>query len=400
MNVFVYIAGFTLSTFLVRLAQQYSVKTKDIRFLVLSFLAMLIPCYIAGCRALTIGTDVEVYASPMFDIAKGSDSFENFLNTTWYMVYVKKSISDIELGYNIIVYIAAKVFGSVQVLLFLTEVLVIVPVYIALVKMRKQLPMWVGVLTFYLMYYNLSLNIMRQSIGMAFILLAFSYLFNESKKGFVICFLIAFLFHKTSLLGIVVLFIYLYMVKERSLKSQSSLLCVQTVTRNIYTKKGKVVIGIGTHKLMIITVIGILTIVFYQIVISVLDKLGFSFYTRYLLGGVSYLPKQIIVRLPFLIIAMLVWKVLKENKLSLFYVALVIIDILMSQLAGADVQAIRVAMFFGIFNVFLVPMLYLAAPKKYRKIIRLFINIYLIAYWLYYFVLKASGETYPYIFYR
>mgnify|MGYP001021134194 CR=1 FL=1 len=216
----VYIFGFSLSLLLIGLAQRY--KTKDIRFQVLSFFALLIPCFIAGLRDLTIGTDVNVYASPMFDIAKSSSSLKSFLNTTWYMVYVK--ISDIEMGYDVLVFVTAKVFGSVQSLLFLTEMLVVVPVYVALVKMRKQLPIWVGMLTFYLMYFNLSLNIMRQSIAMAFLLLAFSYLFNESRKGFVVSFIIAVCFHTSAFLGIIVFAIYLYVVKDRKMSFQTMFL--------------------------------------------------------------------------------------------------------------------------------------------------------------------------------
>lgn len=346
----VYVSGFAISILFIKLAQRYS--TKGISFLSLSFLALLIPCCIAGWRALTIGTDINVYAAPMFNIAKSSKSLNDFLNTTWYMVYTKKTISDIELGYDLLVYISAKVFGSIQALLFLTEVLVIVPVYTALVKMRKQIPTWVGMLTFYLMYYNLSLNIMRQSIAMSFILLAFSYLFVESRKGFIIYFGTAVLFHKSALLGIIILIIYLYLVKERSMKNYFLHVHVQkAVTRG------------GTHKLMIITAIGISAIVFYQTIISVLNRLELSFYARYMLGGVSFLPKQVIIRLPFLLFAIMVWKVLKDIKLSLFYVAMVIVDILLSQLAGADAQTMRVSMFFGIFRVFFAPTLYAEAPK-------------------------------------
>ncbi len=387
----VYIFGFSLSLLLIGLAQRY--KTKDIRFQVLSFFALLIPCFIAGLRDLTIGTDVNVYASPMFDIAKSSSSLKSFLNTTWYMVYVKKTISDIEMGYDVLVFVTAKVFGSVQSLLFLTEMLVVVPVYVALVKMRKQLPIWVGMLTFYLMYFNLSLNIMRQSIAMAFLLLAFSYLFNESRKGFVVSFIIAVCFHTSAFLGIIVFAIYLYVVKDRKMS-------FHILHKHIRIKQrtGKISRD-GTHKLILITAIGVFAIVFYQILISVLNNLGLSVYTRYLIGGVAFLPKQIVVRLPFILFAMMAWKVLEENTLSLFYMAMVIVDILLSQLAGTEAQTMRVSMFFGMFRMFFAPILYVEAPKKNGKIIRIGMIVYLLIYWLYYFVLKASGETYPYMFY-
>ena len=74
----VYIVSFCLSCFLLKLSESYK-KTKGIS-MVCTFLAIIIPCLVAGLRLYLIGTDTNGYVKPMFRLAIGEESYKRYLN--------------------------------------------------------------------------------------------------------------------------------------------------------------------------------------------------------------------------------------------------------------------------------------------------------------------------------
>lgn len=371
----IYIIAFLISILFIYWAERYN--ERDIRFLLCSFVAILIPCVVAGLRDISIGTDVKVYAEPMLKIAKDTNSFQEFYHTTWYMAYVRKSISDIELGYDLLVYITAKFFGSVQVLLFFTSILIIVPIYKSLLNIRNKIPIWLGMTVFYLMFYNTSLNIMRQFIAMAFMLLAFSELFNGRKGKFYAYSIVALLFHMSALLIIVLYVLYRYLTASK----------LMDMERN------------ANRKTILVFFIGIGTLIFYQVISRLLERFGLAIYTRYLLNGLMFLPLQIILRIPFLFLALVYWRVLKKDSTSLFCVGIILLDTIYSQLAGMESQTIRISMYFAMFRVIFVPVVFSKLSVMGKRTIFVFILLYMCVYWGYFFVYRGIAETYPYQFY-
>ncbi len=381
----IYLVGFSISLMLIHLIEYKPLKSNT--FIFFSFIALLIPCCIAGLRSSSIGTDVEGYALPMYRVAKDSDSFLSFLNTSWRHVYTMRKISDIELGFDITVYFSAKVFGSFQALLFIIEALTIIPIYKTLIKKRSIISPCLGMLTFYMIFYNVSLNILRQGICMAFVLLSYCYFTENKKIHATVLLIIAILFHTSGLLGLIIVAMYVYLKGNPQRKEID----------NIKRKKG--FRRWELYKLMILILASLGVTVFYGVIILVLQRLGLSTYARYLSMGTSILPGQIILRLPPFLFAMLEWKQLKKDPLSLFYIGIMIIELFLSQLSGNIVQTIRISLFFKNLFIIIIPVLYKHSIGRYKQIIRIGIPVYLIIYWVYNFVIQGSGETYPYLFY-
>ena len=70
----IYIVFFLISCFLIWLSEKSPSRNIG-KFL--AFIAILLPCILAGMRADTIGTDVRVYVEPMNNAAKQSTSLSS-----------------------------------------------------------------------------------------------------------------------------------------------------------------------------------------------------------------------------------------------------------------------------------------------------------------------------------
>ena len=157
-----YIISFSFSLLLLCLAE----KIKRRSGYAVSFIALMIPCFLAAFRADTVGTDVRVYLIPMFENAKNSHGIVDFWGRSWVQVYTRRYVASIEIGFSLLVYIIAKIFSSLYVLQFCIQMLTIVPVWQALDKLSDYLNkriVVVGMMVYYAMCYNYSLNLMRHS---------------------------------------------------------------------------------------------------------------------------------------------------------------------------------------------------------------------------------------------
>ncbi len=378
----VYVVTFVISSLLAVPVQKYN--KRDVRHFFGLMFMILIPCLVAALRAFTIGTDVKVYAEPMFNIAKQSNNFFEFLNQEWVLSYVRRKIIDTEIGYDLLVYISANTFNSMRMLLFLTEYLIIAPVYYALYKQKDKISIWLGMFVFFCMFYNGTLNIMRQGIAMSFILLGFSCLMSKEKKKALICLVVATLFHTAAVIAIVIYGIFYFSLND-DLKLFS-----------IINKFSKTKFMSKTRKVVVILILTILLIVFFDIVISLLAQTRFYSYVRYIQNGFSFAIKPILIRMPFLLLIFMCWDSFKENDYAVFYTSLLIIDMVLSQLIATSAQTIRISMFFSYFNILAVPTI-VSYLKKHRRSKLSAIVVFLWAYWMYYTVLNGSGETYPYV---
>lgn len=166
-------------------------------FLVLS---LFVPCFIAGVRNITVGKDVSSYFMVLF---KGFTSGESFLFVT--------QKAGVEIGYAIFMYIAS-LFKNVNIALFLSEFLVCLPIYLLAYDNKKKYSLTFTITIFLLTLYCLSLNLMRQSIAISFIIYGIS-LFERENKNWKYMFLLAFLFHYSAIICLLMIFI-IYICKK------------------------------------------------------------------------------------------------------------------------------------------------------------------------------------------
>lgn len=363
--------------------------TKRSRYAV-GFIALMIPCFLAAFRADTVGTDVRVYLIPMFENAKNSHSIVDFFGTSWVQHYTRKSVASIEIGFSLLVYIVTKIFSSLYALQFFIQLLTIIPVWRALEKMSDFLDkriVVVGMMVYYAMCYNYSLNLMRQYIAIGFLVLSFSYLIIGNRKYYIIFQFIAFVFHYAAIAGLIIYIIYEYITGR--------FITFKTEGDNYKNSKNRSILVIIAGTLAIITL--------PSLVNMIVNRFGEIKYIGYINGAFGLSINQIVLRLPLLVILMMNYKKLRYtygDKWLLMPTAVGII-IIISQLVNADGSAsssgaYRIVLYFSALLIIIIPIMYAAFNTKRNLLYRGLLVGYLLVWWLYYFGF-AEECTVPYL---
>lgn len=162
-------------------------------------------CTVAGLRATTVGTDVAVYAVPLFNAAI------NLPLSEFLQIYSGTSVEPL---FGIFAWITANAVMDIRWFLAALQMAVSLPVLITLLRVSPG-HVGSGMLVYSLVTFGFSLNIMRQSIAAAILLLAFFALYRNQKLRYLFWLLIAAGFHLTGLLGVVFIPI-LYLFGRRS----------------------------------------------------------------------------------------------------------------------------------------------------------------------------------------
>lgn len=164
-------------------------------------LSLLIPCFIAGVRSLEVGADVKSYFLVLYNCyTKGMSLFEGM------------KIANVEFGYSLTMFIASKT-NNVNVALFVNQLLISLPIYLVAYDLRKKDKynnryILTFVVIIYLMtFYSLSMNLLRQSIAISFIVYSYYNYINNNYKKALLFFLISCSFHISSIIGILIFII-------------------------------------------------------------------------------------------------------------------------------------------------------------------------------------------------
>src|SRR5574344_288695 len=91
--------------------------------LVLLIIGLLFPCLLAAFRNINVGSDTRGYVYKYFEIASYTSNIFNYFKA------MKVSFSCSDYLYLLIEFISGQVFKNFRVLLFLSELLVIIPIY-------------------------------------------------------------------------------------------------------------------------------------------------------------------------------------------------------------------------------------------------------------------------------
>lgn len=367
----VYIVVFLISVFLLYYADSKRFRGLGVKICV--GIALLLPCLIAGLRADSVGTDVAVYLKPLFQKAQLADSFQQFCSARIYKIdsMTYASVGEYEIGFLVLCYLHAKVFNSMPLLLFTIQALTVIPIYKGLRAFSKNQPVWLGMCVYYLMFYNMTLNMMRQWIAMAFLLYAFQFMESRQYRRYFLTVGVAVLFHYSAVLGIAIFFVYQLVAKE-----------------NPYNKRLKVILLI---------LIGIGSILGLDLLVNLISLLGMR-YRSYFSGSLMLMPNQLLYRLPVLLLLIWRWKYLKEaSPYADFFLVLIFYDLLASQLTSIFSQSARIGLFFSEYYMLVYPTICMASgSKKNRQAMKVITLCYLVIYWLYTYVYMNASETIPY----
>ena len=186
--------------------------------IVFAVLGILVLSIFAASRSDNIGKDVKGYVVPLFDIAKSSTSFNDFLNLG-HLYSSADSTGKKEMSYLILTFLSSRISNNDSTLLFIIQFLTVTPVYLSAVNFSKKYKLSIPfyMLCYMLLFYLNSFNVMRQSMSCAFFLLGFSYGKNNKWK-MISSYVIAVLLHRMAFLGIIFLCLGMLLSKLRGYK--------------------------------------------------------------------------------------------------------------------------------------------------------------------------------------
>lgn len=363
----VYIISFFLSYGFLEI----SIRNKNILIKsITTVVAILIVSIVAGMRAETIGTDVTVYAKPWFKWATQSND---------YLMYVKWALnSDMGIIYGSINYIVSRFTSNLNWLLFTINLLTNGLMYVAIYKNRDLVRPSIAFLVYLFLFYNQSLNLLRQSLAVSIVCLQFYYLRTGKYHIALFISFIATLAHSSAAISVILIPIYILANSK-----------------------------LGKLNREILFIAAIVTAVSFQYISSLLIDYGILS-ERYLIyvilnqrGGA--LTRLFLFCVPVLIMYLCFTK--KEVKQLAEFKSLqtyFFFSLALSILAFKMAYLIRIAYYFDVFTVFTYFLLadYSTVNIKIgrKKYTYLFVILVLLVYWIIVYGIKNSGETVPYIF--
>lgn len=371
---FPYLSVFLLSSALLAFAD----KVKKSQRLVFVALALLLPSLLAGYRADFIGTDTEAYLMPTIRAAMDARSFGDYLNSSWFRIWRYLYVGSFEIGFTSVIYITTKVLGPIWAKAII-QMLIVAPVYFSIKKYGKY-PVWLGMLVFYLTTYNSTLNLIRQSIAMSFVLLGTIYFLEKSKRGFLASLLAAIAFHRTGVV-LIVIALLIHFVKSGSRYNNNDVIASEL-------RKTWLVVGIAIAALFSLTY-----------VIQILRLLGLSNYTAYLGEGFRFVMNQSVFRLPILLLILCNWRKWNQNERNArIFLLMFILTLLCWQLTSVNIYAGRIAYYFSLIEAISYPSLcYTLLNKNNRFLMIVCLLVFLFAYWWIFYVYYGIDATFPYV---
>lgn len=374
-----YVFSFLGSTLCVYSAEK--VNSKEIQRILL-FLAVLITSLLAAFRALNIGTDVMNYVQPMFVNAQKANNFSEYLTSTILNDWQLVPISSFEYGYTSLVFICAKFFGNIFSLLFITQFIIVGCIVIGLWRQKKELSVSLGIFSYYLLFYNTSLNMVRQSIAMSLLFMAFSYLKDRKNITYFILMIIAISFHRTAIIGVIIFILYIYFGKN---------------SRNIkFTNNFS--LSAQSFKLILVGIVSFAIVLIPSVFQLVLKFLGVSEYAEgYITNTVHFSLNGSLICLLIILIVMLCWNSLSNDNLKYLYVGLLICALATIQLTTASAHASRISLYFTMFYVYIIPTFLNNTSSRTKKVILIILILLMYLYWYYTIVYLKYNATVPYI---
>lgn len=164
--------------------------------------ALFVPCYFAGVRDITVGTDVAVYGVSTFHSA----------SVLPLRTFLSVSSEYAAVGFNFVTWVAARA-GSFPFYLGMLQALAIIPMC-GYAKWKYSNCSWVAMAIYMTIFFPNSLNTMKQMIAVAICVPAFEFIDKKPLIFVSIVIAASLLFHQTA---IVALFYYPAVVSIRSI---------------------------------------------------------------------------------------------------------------------------------------------------------------------------------------
>lgn len=332
-------------------------------------IGIAIPVILAAARSMNVGTDVKVYGYSVFNTAVKSTRFSdmNYLRG-WYQI---------ELGYRAINFIISRFTDNLFWILGAIQLFINILVYQALKYFKNHVCTefrisW-GMLIFYLLFYNETLNLMRQSMALAIVLFTFRYIYQNKPVRYFIGVVLAMQFHVTAIVALLFYpLYYLIVIKD----------------------KKKLLYGIVTGCLVSGTVLPRIIVVVIQS-----GLLGEKF-NRYLsLGEGAFSLTQMIIRIPFVILLFYFSRKRRlEGQNTNYWMAVLLLDFAFAELRSSLTPLYRISLYFSWFKMQAYYDIVRGSRRCNQKYIQWGMITFFLVLWWYQNVYMGNNGTYPYSF--
>lgn len=366
---------FLISTILLHYGYKFEMKEKIYQGAVLYVLALALPAFLAGLRSLEIGTDIKTYVEPLYKIAEHNNIFRYYCNS-FVSNFYRTNVANVEPGYSLLIFVCAKIFPTINGALFISHSFILFFVFMGIKKIDFGYDYAFPMLVFYLLFYNETLNMVRQSMALALIFYGFNYIIKGNYKKYIFICVFAILFHVSAVIGVFILLFYIF-----------------------YYWQGK-----RWKSVLIITIL-LLCLSFWEDLVQFLISFGLipSRYIHYVFGDVDMwkLRNTTIIKIPILLIGLVYYKTLKrKNSEYTFLTLLAVFDILFAQLKNIQVYAYRIGLYFTYIKIHYYTLILCGSSFRWnRSITKIGVFLGLIIYWYYNYVFLGYNETVPYKFY-
>lgn len=361
-SIVIYLLVISCTFFCANLAEK-RIKLKgklDLYSLFFSFMSIFIPSIVAGMR-FYVGTDYHMYVNAIFkNIAHNNSMF----------------MTHLEWGYTTLNFVISRFTDNEHVMLFIVSFITTFFVYLALYNYRKYTSISMGMLIYMFLYYQTSFNLMRQYLALSIVLYAFTLILNGRYKKSIIYIMLATTFHYSAIISLSLIGLYKVNFSKKSI-IYYTLIAVSLISCFAFYEQ---IMSIGFY--------------FMGIFIEI-DR-----YQRYIIdvNAGEFSLMITFLRLPVILLSFLFFKSLytynKDNRLLIY---LLIIDLILSHLAIKSDYMQRIALYFALPKLLLLPQLFNCLKIESNKLyITIYLNGYLFFYWMYYYYYCNYSQTFPY----
>ena len=371
----IYLIVFAASTLLIKNADKEINRIRSKRIVRICYIgvALFLPSLLAGLRDYSIGTDVLVYGNTWFEYAISDADFHHYI--AW------GTASGIDLIYCIINYIIARFTDNAHWFYFIFSFITTGLIYKSAEDNRDIVEPYFVMLSYYLLFYNQSLNMLRQSLALAIAACSFSYIRKNQYPQFALCAILAFLAHRSAIVVILLLLIY------KIVNSQ-----IRTLGKAMVLIGALIALFSINYIYTVLVHIGLLT-TRYDNYFDIQQRGGF--YIHLILLCAPYF-----VLIYSLIKEFICDKLVREaiNGLKYYLLFSMIVGCVSLKMTYIS----RIVLYFDIMLIFTVPLiasnLSPTLVMNGRKINKVVLTLWMLIYWIIVYVVRNSGETFPFIF--
>lgn len=167
-----------------------------------SAIVILLPSALAGVRDSGVGWDTEIYGNHHYDLMRSY----SYLSIKEFWRLILNDEFGGEKLYFLWIFISVKLTGDIHLYYFSIQFFICLFTYISILHNRKNASMVLMEFVFLFLFYNLSLNIMRQSMALAFALFSYRFFIEKRWLIFIPLFVVVCNLHNSGFFYVIFLF--------------------------------------------------------------------------------------------------------------------------------------------------------------------------------------------------